>query len=117
MKTAIEASLLENTKVWCEIVSIDHHKDRDMHFEVIKRYSYGREPYWYILHNGYMAEMKNDVIQKRYQTEEEAMQALVDWLHTEIVDLLKSYQSLEDESDYNVEGARKMITKYKHLLT
>lgn len=116
MKEVITASLLENTKVYCELVGIDHHKDRDMHFEVTKHYSYGQEPYYAIWHRGYCSEMESDTYDVKYKTEQEAEQALVEWLHYRIVDLLESYSKMDGMYDFNWKDAQCMVEKYKHLL-
>ena len=115
MKETITNSLVTNTKVYCELVSIDHHKDKDMHFEVIRKFSYGREPYYYIWHNGYISDMESEVHDLEFQTQQEAEQALVEWLHIQIVDLLESYSKMDDTYDYNWKDANRLAKKYRHL--
>jgi len=110
-------SLIANTKVYCELVSIDHHKDRDMHFEITQRFSYGQEPYWYILHNGYISDMATEVYSVEHQTKQDAEQALVEWLHEQIVDLLVSYKKMDNTFDFYWKDANRLAEKYEHLIT
>jgi len=42
------------TKQWFELVGRDHHKDRDCHFYVEKRWSYGEPPVYVVQHQGYV---------------------------------------------------------------
>lgn len=42
------------TKIWYEIVSLDHHKDRDCHWTIEIQYSYGNKPVYAVLHYGYV---------------------------------------------------------------
>lgn len=53
------------TKIWYEIVSLDHHKDRDCHWYITEEFSYGNVPVFSVEHYGYCYD---EVIQefKRY---------------------------------------------------
>lgn len=39
-----------------QVISPDHHKDRDCHFFIAKRWSYGQWPTYEIWHSGYLME-------------------------------------------------------------
>jgi len=65
--------LLKLTDSWYQLVSKDHHKDRDCHFYIEQRWSYGQEPKWYVNHFGYLA---GDIEKGPYETYEEAAEAL-----------------------------------------
>lgn len=70
----------ELTRRWYNYVTLDHHKDRDCHFYVEKRWSYGREPVYVASHSGYRADYWNS---QEYPTAAEAEEALRKWLtHT-----------------------------------
>lgn len=44
------------TKEWQALVCADHYKDRDLHWTIETRWSYGKEPVYIIYHYGYVAE-------------------------------------------------------------
>lgn len=52
----MEQEILELTQKWYEIVSRDMHKDRDCHFTIEKRWSYGQPPTYVVQHDGYIYE-------------------------------------------------------------
>lgn len=69
--------ILRLTKIWYEYVSLDHHKDRDCHFEIVKRVSYGDEISYYVTHAGYIAK---DYVSDSFDTYEEAEKDLHEFL-------------------------------------
>jgi hypothetical protein len=56
----VENKIIELTKLWYEIVSTDHHKDRDCHWYVNKVWSYGHKPYYRVEHYGYIGKETYD---------------------------------------------------------
>lgn len=52
-----EAEILALTNEWYVLVGQDTHKDRDCHFSIEKRWSYGQEPVYIVSHYGYVAEV------------------------------------------------------------
>ena len=50
-----EAIATELTGMWYELVGLDHHKDRDCHWGIEQRWSYGDPPTWRVTHDGYVA--------------------------------------------------------------
>jgi hypothetical protein len=73
--------IIELTKKWYEIVSTDHHKDRDCHFYVNTVYSYGNNPVFRIEHYGYIAEDYTE----DFETYEEAENGLIEFLKGNIL--------------------------------
>ena len=55
----MEKTLTELTAEYYTLIGKDHHKDRDCHFYIQKKYSYGREPYWRFYHYGYCWSVEN----------------------------------------------------------
>lgn len=53
----IEADVLLSKMIplWCEYISLDHHKSRDIYFHVVKQWSLDYEPTYSFQHNGYVA--------------------------------------------------------------
>lgn len=49
-----EQVALELTGMWYEMVTIDHHKDRDCYWYIEQVWSYGRPPTWRVRHDGYV---------------------------------------------------------------
>lgn len=49
-----DAEIVRLTRLWHEGVSLDHHKDRDCHWYITVKYSYGDQPTFTASHNGYI---------------------------------------------------------------
>lgn len=54
--TTIEDEITELSARWYAYVNHDHHKDRDCHWYITKRWSYGNAPYYVASHYGYRAD-------------------------------------------------------------
>lgn len=108
-----EETIEKLTSIWYELVSIDHHKDRDCHFYINKTFSYGKPANYTVEHNGYISELPTDLIWRKFPTIEGAQEALIKFLEDEISDQLKGYRGMTEEyDDFNVKGALKLAEKY-----
>ena len=63
----------ELTEKWYKLVSQGHHKDRDCHWRIVERWSYGEAPCYFIEHDGYVV----DGIDIKCATYEEAQRKLI----------------------------------------
>ena len=70
----MEDKILKLTQLWYEYVGMDHHKDRDCHWYIIKVWSHGDEPYYCIDHSGYIFSATSS--NRHYKTYEAAEKAL-----------------------------------------
>ena len=52
----IEEEITVLTDKWNKYVSLGHHKDRDCHWHIEKRWSYGNKPSYQAFHSGYIIE-------------------------------------------------------------
>lgn len=68
------------TKLWYEIVSLDHHKDRDCHWYINKVWSYGNPPIYRVEHYGYVYK---DIVSE-FDTYKEGKEALTEEIRTAI---------------------------------
>lgn len=50
----LEEEITELSKQWYQLISKDHHKDRDCHWQIATIWSYGDKPEYKILHHGYI---------------------------------------------------------------
>lgn len=50
----LEEEITILTEKWYKYVNLDHHKDRDCHWYIEKRWSYGNAPYYQAFHHGYI---------------------------------------------------------------
>jgi hypothetical protein len=50
----LQEEITNLTAKWYKYVNLDHHKDRDCHWYIEKRWSYGDEPYYQAHHYGYV---------------------------------------------------------------
>jgi hypothetical protein len=52
----IEQEITKLTQEWYDLIGGDHHKDRDCHWYVETKWSYGQIPVYRVIHNGYVYE-------------------------------------------------------------
>ena len=50
----LESQIRELTDIHMNLVSSDHHKDRDCHWTICKTWSYGDAPKYHVEHAGYI---------------------------------------------------------------
>lgn len=95
----MEAEIIRLGKIWYKYVSMDHHKDRDCHFRIVKDYRYGDEVVYWSEHEGYIA---GDLFSEDCKTLEKAEEALVKILR-EIINTEKEWAKsvLETKGDYD----------------
>lgn len=95
MKLEEEITLL--TEKWYRYVNLDHHKDRDCHWYIEKRWSYGDVPYYQAFHHGYIIE---DWSSPKCDTLEAAEIMLVNKLKREIHEAITHLQDImvDDET-------------------
>lgn len=79
------------TAEWYNLIGPDHHKDRDCHWYIETKWSYGERQYYLVEHYGYIV----DEISEKYSTYEEALKALKSILEREI----KEYRSCRMQDD------------------
>ena len=79
------------TQQWYTLIGPDHHKDRDCHWYIETKWSYGGSPEHRIVHNGYII----GKLEEAWQTYELALGRLKELLTKEI----KEYTKDRDEND------------------
>ena len=47
-------TIVDLTKLWYQVVNLDHHKDKDCHWYINIEYSYGGKPVYVVKHYGYI---------------------------------------------------------------
>jgi len=62
----IEESILKLTNEWYFLIGKDHHKDRDCHWYIETKWSYGLLPKYYIRHFGYILD-EIEILCDRYE--------------------------------------------------
>lgn len=88
----LEQEITMLTAKWYKYVGLDHHKDRDCHFWIEKRWSYGNPPKYSAHHNGYIG---SDLNTKDFDEEEDAMMWLADNLRNKIKQAIKYLEGTE----------------------
>jgi len=68
------------TNQWYFLIGKDHHKDRDCHWYIETKWSYGQPPKYFVRHFGYIL----DEIEKEYSSFENALKGLEKTLEIEI---------------------------------
>lgn len=56
MTDKIQEEIVKLSEEWHELIGIDHHKDRDCHWYIESRWSYGEQPEFRVLHYGYVTD-------------------------------------------------------------
>lgn len=79
----LEAKFTALTNEWLNTIGPQHHKDRDCHFSIERRWSYGEPPVWIAEHYGYWV---TEHFKKECSTYRDAVQALIDMLTEELAD-------------------------------
>lgn len=79
---------------WYFLIGKDHHKDRDCHWYIETKWSYGYPPKYQVQHFGYVL----DRIEEEFESYENALKFLKDTLIREIEEYKKH---LKDEEDYS----------------
>jgi len=82
------------TDDWYHLIGKDHHKDRDCHWYIETKWSYGYPPKYTVQHWGYLV----NEIEKEYDSYEEALGGLRDILK-EKVQQEKIYQETNCDED------------------
>jgi hypothetical protein len=91
MKSVID-EITKLTDEWYHLIGKDHHKDRDCHWYIETKWSYGCEPVYTIQHNGYIL----DNIVEECNSYEEALTVLRDTLKEKIEEEKKSQKENEE---------------------
>ena len=107
----MDKEITKLTKLWYEIVSTDHHKDRDCHWYIYKIWSYGDEPHYNVEHIGYIGNQ----VDEDFDTYKEAEKFLYDTLYLSIRDEklwakeVLATEGKDEYSDDNFYRARKIL--------
>ena len=54
--TDIQKDIVKLSEEWHDLISGDHHKDKDCHWYIETRWSYGEQPEFKVLHHGYVTD-------------------------------------------------------------
>ena len=82
------------TEQWYKLIGKDSHKDRDCHFYIQTKWSYGNPPKYCVLHYGYII---HDFDGEEYDTYEEAQDGLILFLQ-KIIEDEKDFQNTVEDS-------------------
>jgi hypothetical protein len=93
MKELID-EITKLTEEWYNLIGPDHHKDRDCHWYIETKWSYGMSPIYCIHHYGYIL----DEITENWGSYELALGRLKEILTNEIKEY-KNYIKQDDENE------------------
>lgn len=91
MKQSID-KITELTEQWYKLIGKDHHKDRDCHWYIETKWSYGLSPTYIVRHYGYIL----DEVEEEFETHEDALNYLQNFL-IEVIEkeIINSQQNLD----------------------
>lgn len=103
----LSAEITTLTGVWCELVNIDHHKDRDCHWGIDVVWSYGDGPKFKAWHEGY--------VYKRISQEFRNMNAAMVYIRDQVKAAINSQRdwanrTFADEDYYSQDDAKSVIS-------
>ena len=84
------------TNEWYTLIGPEHHKDRDCHWYIETKWSYGQSPLYTIQHFGYIL----DGIEETWLTYELALERLKEILTREIEEYIKDSEVNNDETGW-----------------
>ncbi len=84
--------------LWYRTISLEHHKDRDCHFTIETRFSYGGQVRYLLSHHGYLEKE----IEEEFWSYELAEQALIQLLDH----LIRKHCQGHAAADHGLEDAR-----------
>ena len=82
------------TDDWYKLIGKDHHKDRDCHWYIETKWSYGLPPTYIVRHYGYII----DEVDEKFESYEQALEFLKEFLIKTIEDEI-NHQAL-DNNDF-----------------
>lgn len=94
-----EKDITELSKEWYTLIGPEHHKDRDCHWKIVTKWSYGEPPVYKIEHLGYI--LGN--IDIGCQTYPEALETLKKTLQKSIAEEKELQASSEKEAQMALE--------------
>lgn len=108
-----EEKITKLTSMWYQCL-IDHHKDRDCHFKITKKWSYGNKPIYCVEHWGYIYDEMYD----EFETMEEAEQDLIDRLFNIVTIEARRWLAIahDGEDDWNYNLALKYKDRFEKML-
>ena len=107
----MDKELTKLTKLWYEIIGVDHHKDRDCHWYINKTWSYGQEPTYTVEHYGYIGETITEDFETYAEAEAFLFGTLGEAIEGEKI-WAKKVLETEEEDEYsygNFDRARKIL--------
>jgi hypothetical protein len=87
----IEKQITELAEKYHKLIAGDHHKDRDCHWHIEVKWSYGNDPVFIVEHKGYLHETARSTFDK-YET------ALI-FLRDELRDAIEIEESTQQMND------------------
>ena len=92
--------------LWCDLVRLDHHKDRDCHWSLEINWSYGQPPTYHVLHNGYAFRV---VALKADRLEDAERMLIAQLVRATDEQLAWAQQTLSDGDATDAHAARSML--------
>ena len=118
MNESLNKEIARLANIWYNYVSTDHHKDRDCHFYIETVWSYGEEPFYRAVHNGYIMEDWQSLKCNSYEIAQKVLHnKLLNEIESAMIDCKDIVNGLtEVMDDYDVETAKRqleILSQYK----
>jgi hypothetical protein len=91
----IEDEITELSERWYELIGDEHHKDRDCHWYIETRWSYGLPQVYVVVHEGYTFER----IEEEFHTYAEALEGLKGYLERAVSEEIAEREDSDDSED------------------
>lgn len=88
----LEAQITQLTETWMVLIGPEHHKDSDCHFYIQRTWSYGKPPYWEVMHFGYWCDMQ---LKKKCDSYFDALNTLATYIEEQIERARKTIEAAD----------------------
>lgn len=117
--------IIKLNTIWYHLIGPEHHKDRDCHFYITQKFSYGDTMKYIVEHNGYI---KHDYEDSEWNTREEAEVELITLISNIIKDEMmwsinsnpdkdnSAFKEIENEVNNIVSGGNSYFDYTKDIL-
>ena len=93
--TDIQKDIVKLSEQWHDLISGDHHKDKDCHWYIETKWSYGFPPKYFVQHWGYIL----GDIQEEFDSYEDALLGLKEIL-IEKIEEEKNHKEEDNENEW-----------------
>ena len=109
----MKKEILRLTKLWYQYVGMDHHKDRDCHWSIEERFSYGDEPTYEVYHFGYIFEERTIKCKTKREATRALLNLIKEALNKKLDDSKYILNNKEDSNSSDINQSEFLVKNYE----